>query len=112
MKKKLSLILALLMLCPTFAACAESESEETVGSSDTVSSVDAADSTAAEEETEITRQNTPDDLPDGLDFNATDITTSSTRTKTSTSVSFTLRRTQAMLSTLRSTHVTSLLRIV
>lgn len=73
MKKKLSLILALLMLCPTFAACAEGESEETVGSSDSVASADAADSTVVEEETEITRHNTPDNLPDGLDFNATDI---------------------------------------
>ena len=63
-----ALLLAVLMLLPSFAACSEtpnaSETEQ--------SAVVTADSMQAEEiaeETEITRENTPDTLPADLDYN-------------------------------------------
>lgn len=70
-KKTLSLVLALLLLCPTLAACADNTPEETTDTGSTVSA-DTTDE-AVPEETEITRQNTPDDLPADLDFNSVDI---------------------------------------
>ncbi|MBR5313228.1 MAG: hypothetical protein IKU40_10150 [Clostridia bacterium] len=73
MKKSLSMLLALLMLLPTFTACAESgTNEETTASA----SSDVAPEVAEEvvpEEPEITRQTMPDNLPEGLDFEGIDI---------------------------------------
>ncbi len=72
MKKTLALLLALLMLAPTFASCAESDTNTDAETAATSGDTPAAEETVPEE-TEMTRQNTPDTLPDGLDFNATDI---------------------------------------
>ena len=73
MKKSISILLALLMLLPTFTACAESgTNEETTApvSSDVAPEVVEE---AAPEEVEITRQTMPDNLPEGLDFGGIDI---------------------------------------
>ena len=74
MKKLLSVILALLMLAPAFASCAETaENSESV--SDTIApSADPAVAETIPEETEITRQNYPDTLPDNLNFDGATVT--------------------------------------
>ncbi len=69
MKKTLSILLALLMLLPTFTSCAESETNTETTEADTTVDVTAgAEEETVPEETEMTRANTPDTLPDGLDF--------------------------------------------
>ncbi len=74
MKKTLSILLALLMLLPTFTACAESETNtETTEADSTVDVTAGAEEETVPEETEMTRANTPDTLPDGLDFGGLDI---------------------------------------
>jgi hypothetical protein len=75
MKKHLSLLLALLMLTQTFVSCADSnESADT--EEDAV--IETAATPSAEEtvpeETEISRAEYPDTLPDGLDFNGATVT--------------------------------------
>lgn len=73
MKKTLAMLLALLMLLPAFTACAESgTNEETASTGSSDAAPDVSEETVPEE-TEITRQNMPDTLPDDLDFNAVDI---------------------------------------
>ena len=72
MKKRLSLLLALLMLVPAFVSCAETEDTASANAAPDVS----ADASAAEtvpEETEISRANYPDTLPE-LDFNGETVT--------------------------------------
>ena len=66
MKKLLSLLLAALMCLPLFASCASSELNDPA-SEGTTADPDAAAEEVVEEE-EITRENYPDTLPDGLDF--------------------------------------------
>lgn len=63
-KKALTLVLALLMLCQTIlVSCSEgTENAETTAPTPTASEEIAAE--VAEEETEMTRENTPDDLPE------------------------------------------------
>ena len=66
MKKHLSLLLALLMLAPAAVSCAETEDPAAPASDPTVSAEPAAEETVPEE-TEISRENYPDTLPE-LDF--------------------------------------------
>jgi hypothetical protein len=74
MKKSLSVLLALLMLLPTFTACAESgTNEETTAPASSDVAPEVVEE-AAPEETEITRANMPDNLPDDLDFGGMDVT--------------------------------------
>ena len=74
MKKQLSLLLALLMCSSAFMSCAETEETvSTAPSSDPAAAEQAAVETIAEE-TEITRENTPDTLPDNLDFGGATVT--------------------------------------
>ncbi len=75
MKKHLSLFLALLMLAQAFVSCAESQ--ETTDTAEDTFIETAADPSAEEtlpEETEISRENIPDTLPDGLNFNGATVT--------------------------------------
>jgi len=67
-KKTLTLLLALLMLCQTvLISCSEgTENAETTASAPTASGEIAVEE-VVEEETEMTRENTPDDLPE-LDY--------------------------------------------
>ncbi len=60
MKKKLSLLLALLMLASSFVSCADSTSSEETDAS----APSASEETAAETEAETTRADIPDNLPD------------------------------------------------
>lgn len=74
MKKSLSILLALLMLLPTFTACAESgTNEETTAPASSDVAPEVVEE-AVPEEPEITRANMPDNLPDDLDFGGMDIT--------------------------------------
>ena len=70
MKKTLSVLLALLMLLPTITSCAESETNTDAGTTDAAAAEVAEE---VPEETEITRANTPDNLPSDLDFGGMDI---------------------------------------
>ena len=73
MKKILSLILVLLICAPAFLSCAETE--ETAAEDGTPSvSADSAAEEALPEETEISRENIPDTLPDDLDFGGETVT--------------------------------------
>jgi hypothetical protein len=73
MKKILSLMLVLLMCAPAFLSCAETE--ETAAEDGTPSvSADSAAEEALPEETEISRENIPDNLPDDLDFGGETVT--------------------------------------
>ena len=74
MKKKfLALFLALLMCAPAFVSCAETE--ETAAEDGTPSvSADSVTEEALPEETEISRENMPDTLPDDLDFGGETVT--------------------------------------
>lgn len=67
-KRLISLILALALTVPLLSACSEAPSAE-----ETAQTPTAAEETAAEvaEETEITRENTPDTLPSDLDYDGT-----------------------------------------
>ncbi len=71
MKKKLSLILALLMLVSSLASCASSEVNDAPENTETPTS--SAETVAETEETEITRENIPDNLPE-LDYEGTTVT--------------------------------------
>lgn len=62
-QKKLALLLAALLVVPTLAACAASETETQSGVPSETAPVDTASV-----ETELTKANTPDTLPDNLDF--------------------------------------------
>ena len=74
MKKSLSVLLALLMLLPTFTACAESgTNEETTAPASSDVAPEVVEE-AVPEEPEITRANMPDNLPDDLDFGGMDVT--------------------------------------
>lgn len=74
MKKSLSILLALLMLLPTFTACAESgTNEETTAPASSDVAPEVVEE-AVPEEPEITRANMPDNLPDDLDFGGMDVT--------------------------------------
>ena len=71
MKKLLSLLLALIMCAPAFVSCAETE--ETASQDSTApSAVEGVEETVAEE-TEVSRENIPDNLPE-LDFNGETVT--------------------------------------
>ena len=72
-KQAITLILALLLLCQTvLTGCSEgTENAETTAAAPTASGEILAEETVPEE-TEITRANTPDDLPE-LDYNGSDI---------------------------------------
>ena len=73
MKKFLTLFLALLMCAPAFISCAETA--ETAAEDGTPSvSADPAAEEALPEETEISRENIPDNLPDDLDFGGETVT--------------------------------------
>ena len=72
MKKLLSLMLVLLMCAPAFVSCAETE-ESASQDSASPSAVEVTEETAAEE-TEISRENIPDTLPDDLDFGGETVT--------------------------------------
>ncbi len=72
MKKHLSLILALLMCASAFVSCAETEETASPDPSAEVSAEQTTEETAAEE-TEITRENYPDTLPE-LDFEGNTVT--------------------------------------
>ena len=73
MKKLLSLLLALMMCAPAFLSCAETEE---TASQDPTSAVSAEQSSGetAPEETEVSRENIPDTLPDDLDFGGETVT--------------------------------------
>ena len=72
MKKQLSLLLALLMLAPAIVSCAETEDTASPDAAPEVSA-DAGTEETAPEETEISRANMPDNLPE-LDFNGETVT--------------------------------------
>ena len=72
MKKQLSLLLALLMLAPAIVSCAETEDTASTDTSSTVSGEQTAEETVPEE-TEISRENMPDNLPE-LDFGGETVT--------------------------------------
>ncbi|MGN1345426.1 MAG: hypothetical protein ACI4V1_01465 [Eubacteriales bacterium] len=65
MKKFLALFFTLLMTAPAFVSCASTEESENAGANPAVPSGTAEET--VEPETEITRENTPDTLPE-LDF--------------------------------------------
>ena len=73
MKKSISILLALLMLLPTFTACAESGTNEETTAPVSSDAAPEVVEEAAPEEVEITRQTMPDNLPEGLDFGGIDI---------------------------------------
>ncbi len=73
-KKLLSLLLAALLILPSFlAGCSESTENNDTKSNDNAPSSDAATDVEAAEETEFTRANVKDDLPDDLDFNGQEL---------------------------------------
>jgi len=72
MKKHLSLLLALLMLVPAIVSCAETEDTASPDATPTVSGEQVSEETVPEE-TEISRENYPDTLPE-LDFNGETVT--------------------------------------
>ena len=72
MKKFLALFLALLMCAPSFVSCAETEESAAEDGTPSVSADPAEE--AVPEETEITRENMPDTLPDDLDFGGATVT--------------------------------------
>jgi len=72
MKKHLSLLLALLMLAPAIVSCAETEDTASPDTPDV--SADAGTEETVPEETEISRENYPDTLPDDLDFGGETVT--------------------------------------
>ena len=65
MKKILALLLCALMLVPTFASCSDNgaEGETTPSAGETPTEI------GEPAETKLTRENTPDNLPDNLNFN-------------------------------------------
>ena len=73
MKKLISLLLTLLMCAPAFLSCAETEETASQDPTSAVSAEQSADETVPEE-TEITRENMPDTLPDDLDFGGETVT--------------------------------------
>jgi len=72
MKKHLSLLLVLLMLAPAIVSCAETEDTASPDTPDV--SADAGTEETVPEETEISRENYPDTLPDDLDFGGETVT--------------------------------------
>ena len=72
MKKHLSLLLALLMLAPAIVSCAETEDTASPDATPAVSGEQVSEETVPEE-TEISRENIPDNLPE-LDFNGETVT--------------------------------------
>ncbi len=72
MKKKLSLILALLMLVSSLASCASSEVNDAPENTETPTS--SAETVAETEETEVSRENIPDTLPSDLNFDGATVT--------------------------------------
>ena len=64
MKKLLSLLLASLLLTQVFVSCAENT--EDVSTDSTVPADPSAAVSETEEETEITRENIPDNLPEKI----------------------------------------------
>ncbi len=73
MKKHLSLLLALLMLVPAVVSCAETEDTASPDAAPAVSGEQVSEETVPEE-TEISRENIPDTLPDDLDFGGATVT--------------------------------------
>ena len=73
MKKKssrlLALLLAGLMLLPALTACSETTNAEETEQTAQVTADSALAEEIVPEETEITRENTPDTLPADLDYN-------------------------------------------
>ncbi len=67
MKKAIAMLLCLLMLAPTFSSCADSEVTDDGADSGSVTPT-SEDGGEVAPETEITRANTPDSLPDDLKF--------------------------------------------
>lgn len=63
-----ALLLALLMVLPSLAACSETTNEDGAEPTSEVTADSVQAEEIAEEETEITRENTPDTLPADLDY--------------------------------------------
>ena len=65
MKKTIAVLLCAAMLMPLFSACSDNDTEDTAKNPDSDNPVVSQETG----ETEISRANTPDNLPDGLNFN-------------------------------------------
>lgn len=73
MKKLTALLLCMLLLAGGLASCSDNAVDDGAGDKGTTDSSSQGAGETAPEETEITRANTPDSLPEGLSFDGTTI---------------------------------------